>query len=74
MRLFENGASSSVRFTRTAYAASLLGLATAGISTKIKVAGLGVLLETAHGNTTNPNDPSATWKISDAGQEKMTEA
>ncbi|HWY76468.1 MAG TPA: hypothetical protein VN281_12670 [Verrucomicrobiae bacterium] len=49
-------------------------LATSGISTKIKVDGVGVLLDTASGLATNPNDPSAQWTISDAGQALMEEA
>jgi hypothetical protein len=47
--------------------------ATKGISTKIKVNNLGVLLDTATGNAINPNDPAATWKISDPGQTKLQE-
>jgi hypothetical protein len=48
--------------------------AVAGVSTKTKVGGVGVLLDTATGPATNPNDPSAKWKISDAGQDLMKEA
>lgn len=48
--------------------------AIAGVSTKIKVGGVGVLLDTASGPATNPNDPSAQWKISNAGQDLMKEA
>jgi hypothetical protein len=48
--------------------------ATIGVSTKIKVDGVGVLLDTASGSATNPNDPSAQWTISDAGQALMEEA
>lgn len=45
-----------------------------GVSTKIKVDGVGVLLYGASGPATNPNDPSAKWKITDAGQDLMEEA
>jgi hypothetical protein len=45
-----------------------------GVSTKIKVGGVGVLLDTASGPAANPNDPSANWKISDAGQDLVEEA
>lgn len=48
--------------------------ATVGVSTNIKVDSVGVLLDTASGPATNPNDPSAKWKISDAGQTIMNEA
>lgn len=48
--------------------------ATSGVSTKTKVGGAGVLLDTASGSATNPNDPKAQWKISDAGQHLMEEA
>jgi hypothetical protein len=48
--------------------------ANSGISTKIKVDGVGVLLDTASGSATNPNDPSARWTISDAGQALIEEA
>lgn len=47
--------------------------ATRGISTKIKIDGLGVLLNTATGKAVNPNDPTATWKISNASQSKLRE-
>lgn len=47
--------------------------ATVGISTKIKVDGVGVLLDTASGTATNRNDLDAKWKISDAGQTIMKE-
>jgi hypothetical protein len=46
--------------------------ATAGISIKLTVGGLGVLLDTATGNATNPQDASATWSVSDPGQRKLT--
>jgi len=42
--------------------------ATAGISAQLTVGGLGVLLDNASGQATNPNDPSATWSIAQAGQ------
>lgn len=45
--------------------------ATTGISTKLAVGGLGVLLDTASGNATNAQDPSATWSIDNAGQNKL---
>lgn len=45
--------------------------ATTGISAKLTVGNLGVLLDTANGNATNPNDPSATWSIDSAGQSKL---
>jgi hypothetical protein len=48
--------------------------ATTGVSTKIKVDGVGVLLDTTSGSATNPNDPGAKWKISDVGQEPVEEA
>jgi hypothetical protein len=44
--------------------------ATAGVSTKIKVGGDGVLLhDVASGPAINPSDPKATWKITDPGQD-----
>jgi hypothetical protein len=46
--------------------------ATAGLSTKLSVGGLGVLLDTATGTSTNPQDASATWSVSDPGQRKLT--
>lgn len=42
--------------------------ATAGVSTQLTVGGKGVLLDTASGLATNPNDPAATWSIAMAGQ------
>ena|SRR5918993_5180395 len=45
--------------------------ATSGVSTKITVGGFGALLDTAQGNATNAQDPSATWSIDDAGQDKL---
>ena len=47
--------------------------ASIGISTKIKVGTVGALLDTAKGSAVNANDPSATWKISDAGQDILQE-
>jgi hypothetical protein len=47
--------------------------ATAGVSTKIKVDGNGVLLDTGSGPAVNANDPGAKWKISDAGQALLGE-
>jgi hypothetical protein len=44
-----------------------------GVSTKIKVGGVGVLLDTASGPAVNANDPAATWKITDAGQPLLEE-
>lgn len=44
--------------------------ATAGLSTKLLVGGLGVLLDTATGQTVNK--PPATWSVADAGQSKLT--
>jgi hypothetical protein len=46
--------------------------ATAGVSTNLKVGGLGVLLDTATGSAINANDPNASWKVSDPGQSKLT--
>ncbi len=43
--------------------------ATTGISLKLTVGGLGVLLNTAGGATTNT--PPATWSIMNAGQNKL---
>jgi hypothetical protein len=42
--------------------------ATTGVSTQLTVGGLGVLLDNASGQATNPNDPSATWSVAQAGQ------
>jgi len=47
--------------------------ATTGISTKITVDGLGVLLDSASGNTMNVTSPG-TWSISSAGQTVLREA
>ena len=44
-----------------------------GISTKLRVAGQGVLLSNATGTAVNANDPSATWEVSDPGQSIFTE-
>ena len=42
--------------------------ASAGKSTLLVIGGTGVLLDNATGQATNANDPSANWKVSDAGQ------
>jgi hypothetical protein len=42
--------------------------ASAGISTLLKIGSVGVLLHTATGQATNPNDPTATWSVQDDGQ------
>ena len=42
--------------------------ATAGVSKLVTIAGVGVLLDNATGNATNPSDPTATWSIANAGQ------
>jgi hypothetical protein len=42
--------------------------ASAGISTLLKIDSVGVLLHTATGKATNPNDPTATWSVQDDGQ------
>ena len=44
-----------------------------GVSTKMRVGGLGVLLDTASGQAVNASDPSARWTIADAGQSLMDE-
>lgn len=46
--------------------------ATAGVSSKLTVGGVGVLLDTASGNATNAQDSGATWSVSDPGQSKLT--
>lgn len=46
--------------------------ATKGISTQLTVGGLGVLLDSASGQTINANDPSATWSVAQAGQTVMS--
>ncbi|WP_328524054.1 hypothetical protein [Kribbella sp. NBC_00359] len=46
--------------------------ATAGFSSKLTVGGVQVLLDTALGNATNPQDSSATWSVADPGQRKLT--
>lgn len=48
--------------------------ATNGVSTKITVGGVGVLLDTATGSAINANDPGATWQVSDSGQTILREA
>jgi len=45
--------------------------ATTGISTKLVVGGMGTLLDTASGNATNAQDPTATWSVASAGQNKL---
>jgi hypothetical protein len=45
--------------------------ATTGISSKLTIGTLGILLDSARGQTTNANDPSATWSIANAGQSKL---
>jgi hypothetical protein len=45
--------------------------ATGGVSTKVSVGALGVLLDTAAGHATNAQDPNATWSVSDPGQHKL---
>ena len=47
--------------------------AVAGVSLKLTVDGLGVLLDTANGNATNANDPAATWSVLSAGQNILEE-
>lgn len=47
--------------------------ATAGVSLKLTVDGLGVLLDNATGLATNANDPGATWSVASAGQTKLQE-
>lgn len=42
-----------------------------GISTKLTVDNLGVLLDTANGTAVNAQDPSATWAVQSAGQSKL---
>jgi hypothetical protein len=42
--------------------------ATSGISTRIRVDGQGVLLDTGGGQAVNAKDPGATWEVSEAGQ------
>jgi hypothetical protein len=45
--------------------------ATAGVSRLVTVGGSGVLLSTATGTATNPQDPSATWSVTNPGQHKL---
>jgi hypothetical protein len=47
--------------------------ATAGISLRLSVDGLGVLLESAQGLATNANDPLASWSVLSAGQTILQE-
>jgi hypothetical protein len=42
--------------------------ATTGVSGQMTVGGRGVLLDSASGRATNPNDANATWSIVQAGQ------
>lgn len=53
---------------------TVTGPATDGVSTKFTVDGFGVLLDTATGLCTNPNDPAAKWTVADAGQTLVGEA
>ena len=46
--------------------------ATEGISAKLTVGGLGVLLHNASGKATNAQDAGAKWKVMDPGQRKLT--
>jgi hypothetical protein len=39
-----------------------------GVAVKLLVDGKGVLLDSASGLATNPNDPAATWSVTSAGQ------
>jgi hypothetical protein len=45
--------------------------ALSGVTLKVTVGGVGVLLHTATGNVTNANDAEATWTVSDPGQQKV---
>jgi uncharacterized Zn-binding protein involved in type VI secretion len=45
--------------------------AIAGVSTLLAVGGVGVLLDSATGQTVNASGPG-TWRISDAGQAELT--
>jgi hypothetical protein len=47
--------------------------ATSGISTKLTVGGVGVLLDSASGLATNAQDPSAQWSVALAGQQLLQE-
>jgi hypothetical protein len=42
--------------------------ATSGVSQLLTVGGIGALMDTAQGQAVNPNDPSATWSVAQAGQ------
>jgi hypothetical protein len=48
--------------------------ATAGISIRLNIDGLGVLLESGQGGATNANDPAATWSVLSAGQTVLQES
>ena len=39
-----------------------------GVAVKLRVDGKGVLLDSASGLATNPNDPAASWSVASAGQ------
>ncbi len=47
--------------------------ALSGVSLKLTVDGLGVLLDSAQGLATNATDPSATWSVANAGQTLLQE-
>jgi hypothetical protein len=44
---------------------------TAGVATKLKVSGKGVLLESAQGQTNGINGGPQTWSVKAAGQSKL---
>lgn len=46
--------------------------ATSGVSAKLTIGGLGVLLDSAGGNVPNPQLGNATWSVTSAGQAKLT--
>jgi hypothetical protein len=46
--------------------------ASSGVSAKLTVGGLGVLLDSAGGNVPNPQLGPATWSVASAGQAKLT--
>jgi len=45
--------------------------ATTGLSSKVTVGDLGALLDSATGKAINAQDPSATWSVKSAGQNKL---
>jgi hypothetical protein len=47
--------------------------AASGVSLRLSVDGLGVLLESAQGAATNANDPAATWSVLSPGQAILQE-